>query len=340
MRVLLDTVYGVNKSRRIPTRTPKFRFYLKVKMFAVEVSNLHYSYKNQSEALKGINLKIPPNRITGILGPNGSGKSTLFKALSTQIRVPEGTTRVLGLDVAADPAGVRSVLGICFQSPSLDPLLTVEENLFLFGRLRGLGGHSLSLRVAEVLELFGITQRARDRIKTLSGGLARRVEIAKSLLVKPRVLLLDEPTTGLDPAARRDFWLELKNLARAQEISICVTTHLMEEAELCDDLVFISEGQICGQGTLEALKKDFGSFVISMKLSDSPANSNIFERVRTGLKDIRNIREDKRVLKFDSDSPEFHLGEILKNWGGNFEELNLGKPSLADVYFKKTGRSL
>ena len=196
----------------------------------IEISDLRHRY-GEREALRGVTFEVAGGEIFAMLGPNGGGKTTLFKILSTLMRPVSGAVRVLGHDLAREAAAVRPRLGVVFQNPGLDAKLTVAENLVHHGHLYGLGGASLRERVKQVLVELDLTERADDRVETLSGGLARRTELARGLLHAPELLLLDEPSTGLDPGARRDFSHHLRGLRDRAGVTVVLTTHFMEEAE-------------------------------------------------------------------------------------------------------------
>ena len=308
---------------------------------AVRASDLHYSYagkKGTLEALRGLSFEAPLGKITGILGPNGSGKSTTFKILSTQILPSQGEAWVQGVSVVCERDQARHELGVTFQSPSLDPQLSVEENLEIHAALFGLNAEDSVKRIEELLKLFEIVDRRKSRIKELSGGLARRVELAKSLLNRPRVLLLDEPTTGLDPKLRAEFWRQLRSL-RDSGMSILVTTHLMDEADMCDQLLFLNEGKIAAAGTPLELKKEFGADVLTVemvpgaKLPDAAWIASQF-----GAKS--RFTESLGRMRLETPEPQVAIRVLSEKLGNEISRLEWGKPSLADVYFSKTGKSL
>lgn len=215
----------------------------------IQLQNLRHQYDDRT-ALAGVSLEVRPAEIFGLLGPNGSGKTTTFRILSTLIVPSGGRALIMGYDVAKDPGRVRREIGVVFQEQSIDVKLSAEENLMLIGNVYGLHGTALRNRVAEMLARVGLTDRAKERAETFSGGMKRRLELAKGLLHHPSVLLLDEPTTGLDPGARRDLWQYLHMLRNEEHVSVLVTTHLMEEAErLCDRVAIIEHGKVIDVGT-------------------------------------------------------------------------------------------
>src|SRR6185369_16543051 len=223
----------------------------------IEVENLYHRYDDRV-ALDGISFTVEQARIFGLLGPNGGGKTTTFRILSTLLKPTSGKASICGLDISKDSSKVRNCIGVVFQSAAVDVKLTVAENLRHQGHLYGLKGSALKSRINEVAERMEISDRANDFVEKLSGGLRRRVEIAKSFLHKPPVLLLDEPSTGLDPAARRDLWSYLESLRDREGITIVITTHIMEEAEGCDHIGILDQGRLVANDTPATLKAEIG----------------------------------------------------------------------------------
>jgi ABC-2 type transport system ATP-binding protein len=207
----------------------------------VQITDLTHRY-GQRVALDRLSLSVEGGEIFGFLGPNGSGKTTLFRILCTLIGCEPGKVRILDLDAATQRDAVREKLGVVFQSPSLDKQLTAEENLRHHGHLYGLHGADLEKRIDELLERVGLSDRRRDRVGSFSGGMRRRVELAKGMLTRPSVLLLDEPSTGLDPGARIDLWRYLKEIQSAGNVTILLTTHLMDEGDRCNRLAVLDHG--------------------------------------------------------------------------------------------------
>lgn len=311
----------------------------------IDVETLSYTYRGfLKPALELGNLRLERGRIHGLLGPNGSGKSTFFKILSTQIVDFGGRVSVLGMALGSPEAsGLRAQLGVTFQSPSLDGLLSVEENLKIQGALYGLGGVELGARIEEVLKLFELVERRHERVATLSGGLARRVELAKTLLHRPKLLLLDEPTTGVDPHLRQRFWRALRELVDREKISLLVSTHLMEEAELCDSLVILDEGKLIDQGSPDELKTKFGFDVVEVLVE----NADSRDEMQAAVKSLSTVlpSESKISVKGDAIRIEVRRGlSILpmleSHFGPKLKSLQWGRPTLEDVFLAKTGRSL
>ena len=214
---------------------------------ALEVADLKHRY-GERESLRGLSFSVASGDLIAMLGPNGGGKTTLFRIISTLIAPTSGTVEVFGIDVGTHPAEARKQLGVVFQSPAIDPWLTVLENLRHHGYLYGLSGAPLARGIERALERFGLTPRAGDRVGTLSGGLRRRVELAKALLPEPPLLVLDEPSSGLDPAARRELLQELRRLRDDEGTTIVLTTHLMAEAAVSDRVGILHEGRLVAIG--------------------------------------------------------------------------------------------
>src|SRR5438270_2863052 len=233
----------------------------------ISVRELVHRYGNRT-ALNGVTFDVRPAELFGLLGPNGSGKTTIFRILSTLMVPVGGRALILGHDAAKQPSHLRREIGVVFKSQSIDLKLTATENLRHQGHLYGLRGRDLSNRIESVLERVGLADRAREKAETFSGGMQRRLELAKGLLHGPRVLLLDEPTTGLDPGARRDVWQYLRLLRDQEQVTVLVTTHLMEEAEKCDRLAILNEGKLVAIGTPTELKQEIGGDVIVLDVRE------------------------------------------------------------------------
>src|SRR5262245_38171084 len=236
--------------------------------FAVSVENVVHRY-GAREALRGISFRIGRGEIFGLLGPNGGGKTTLFRILSTSFAPTNGTARVFEHDVVQQAHEVRRMLGIVFQAPSLDKKLTSAENLMHHGHLYGLRGSALRQRIQEMLERVGLADRANDRIEHLSGGMQRRIEVAKGLLHRPQLRIMDEPSTCLDPADRRDSWEYLKQVRDRENLTVLLTTHLMDEAAQCDRVAILNRGELVAIGTPAELAAEVGSEVVSLEVRDT-----------------------------------------------------------------------
>jgi ABC-2 type transport system ATP-binding protein len=269
-----------------------------------------------------------------LLGPNGGGKTTLFRIVSTLMRATGGSVRVFGIDVAERPHEVRARLGVVFQAPAIDRRLTVEENLRCHGRLYGLHGADLVSRARFALDAVGLADRAGDLVDTLSGGLQRRTELAKALMTRPELLILDEPTTGLDPAARREVRDHLAGL-RAQGMTVVMTTHLMDEATGCDRVAILHRGSIVALGTPAQLVDAVGGDVISIAARNpealSPAISQRFG-VKVEMVDGR-LRIEKRH------GHEF-VPAVVEAFPGEIDAITFGRPTLEDAFIHFTGERL
>jgi ABC-2 type transport system ATP-binding protein len=300
----------------------------------VEVEGLLHRY-GERVALADVSFTVERGELFALLGPNGSGKSTLFRILSTLLRADGGQARVLGHDVVREGAAVRRGLGVVFQHPSVDGLLTVEENLVHHAHLHGLGGRALRTRAEEVLRRLGLWERHRERVDRLSGGLKRRVELAKALLVGARALLLDEPSTGLDPAARRDFASYLRELRDSEQLTAVLTTHDMEEAERCDRVAILDAGRLVAVGTPEALKAQVGGDVIVVRAA-APGALREKVRARFGLEGT--VVDGSLRLE----RPRGHelLPALIEAFPDDVQAVTYGKPTLEDVLVRLTGHRL
>ncbi len=298
---------------------------------AVEIADLEHRYGDR-RALAGLSLTIDRGEIFVFLGPNGGGKTTLFRLLSTLIPIQQGEARILGFDLRRQAQAVRERIGVVFQAPSLDKKLTVAENLMHQGHLYGLAGRGLQARQDEMLERLGLGDRRRDRVETLSGGLRRRVELAKGMLHRPRLLLLDEPSTGLDPGARSDLWDYLQQVRRDEGVTIVLTTHLLEEADRADRIAILSEGSLVALDTPEALKATVGGDSITIQTDEpeslAPAISERFACPAVVL--------DGAVRLEQRDGHEW-IARLVEAFPGRIEAITLGKPTLEDVFIDRTG---
>ncbi|TWT99739.1 Daunorubicin/doxorubicin resistance ATP-binding protein DrrA [Botrimarina colliarenosi] len=300
---------------------------------AIQIRDVRHRYGDR-EALRGVSFDVTAGEVFALLGPNGSGKTTLFKLLSTLAPVQSGSLAFFGHDVAREPAVVRSLLGVVFQSPALDKKLRVEENLWCHGRLYGLKGSDLRQRINEGLERFGVADRRRDVVETLSGGLQRRVELAMCLMHQPRVLLLDEPSTGLDPGARADLWRALSE-AREQGVTVVATTHLLEEAERADRIAILHQGQLAALDTPEALQASVGGDTITVRTTDPQQLANAI----TAALDVATLTLDGavRVEANGATGPELAT-QLYGRFRDQIDELSIGKPTLEDVFIARTGQ--
>lgn len=283
-------------------------------------------------ALAGVSFDVRPAEIFGLLGPNGSGKTTTFRILSTLMVPSGGRAMIMGHDVAREPAQVRHNIGVVFQAPSIDVKLSAEENLMVIGHIYGLRGPMLKKRVAEMLGRVGLADRAKEKAETFSGGMQRRLELAKGLLHHPSVLLLDEPTTGLDPGARRDLWQYLQILRDEERVTVLVTTHLMEEASRCDRLAIYANGSVVALGTPAVLKAEIGGDVIMLETKDAGGLAHRIEQ-RFGL---HPTVLGNRV-RLEIESGHRFVTDVVEAFPGEIEGVSVHKPSLEDVFIRRTG---
>jgi ABC-2 type transport system ATP-binding protein len=290
-----------------------------------------HRYWNRA-ALNGVSFDVRPAELFGLLGPNGSGKTTLFRILSTLMVPVAGRAIILGHDPAQDPDELRREIGVVFQAQSIDLKLTAAENLMHQGHLYGLRGTVLKRRIAEILGRVGLAERARDKAETFSGGMQRRLELAKGLLHGPKVLLLDEPTTGLDPGARRDLWQYLRILREEEQVTILVTTHLMEEAERCDRLVILNEGRVVALGTPAELKQEIGGDVIVMETKDP---ERLAGRIRTQFGVDTQVLETQ--VRIEKEHGHRFVMDLVQSFPGEIDSVSIAKPSLEDVFIRRTG---
>jgi ABC-2 type transport system ATP-binding protein len=298
---------------------------------AVSVSRVVYRY-GQRRALDDVSLQIAAGEIFAFLGPNGGGKTTLFRLLSTLIPLQEGTIEILGLDVARQAHAVRHRIGVVFQAPSLDRKLTVNENLWQHGCLYGVIGKAFDLRRREMLARFGLTDRGSDLVETLSGGLRRRVELAKGLLHQPRVLLLDEPSTGLDPGARSDLWEYLHRVRDEEGVTVVLTTHLLEEAEKADRLAIMNEGALVALDTPDHLRSTVGGDTIWI---ETPQPETLVEAIAARFQCTAQV-VDGRVRLEQADGHQW-VARLVEAFPGQVNSITVGKPTLEDVFIARTG---
>jgi ABC-2 type transport system ATP-binding protein len=297
----------------------------------ITIENLSHRYGERA-ALNGVSFEVGRAELFGLLGPNGSGKTTMFRILSTLMVPSGGRALILGHDAAQDPNRVRRQIGVVFQAQSIDVKLTAAENLMHQGHLYGLKGKLLKSRIEEMLGRVGLSDRAQEKAETFSGGMQRRLELAKGLLHHPSVLLLDEPTTGLDPGARIDLWRYLQILRDEEKVTILVTTHLMEEAERCDRLAFLHEGRLVALGTPTDLKREIGGDVIVLDAKDAPSLAErIFARYR-----VEAVVIDHQV-RLERENGHRFITDVVEAFPGDIEAISVSKPSLEDVFIRRTG---
>lgn len=298
---------------------------------AVRLSDLSHRY-GQRAALSHLSLEIGAGEIFVFLGPNGGGKTTLFRLLSTLLPVQQGEASMLGYDLRRALDEIRLRIGVVFQSPSLDKKLTVAENIRFQAALYGLGGSALRERQADMLGQLGLTDRANDLVETLSGGLKRRVELAKGMIHRPQLLLLDEPSTGLDPGARADLWAYLTRIRQESGVTIVLTTHLLEEAEKADRIAILHRGALVALDTPNALRSTVGGDTITIE-TENPGQLTTEMQARLG---VSATVVDGRVRLEQADGHQW-IARIVEAFPARISSITLGKPTLEDVFIAKTG---
>lgn len=300
----------------------------------IQVQNLTHKYGNRT-ALANVSFEVAQGEIFGLLGPNGGGKSTLFRILSTMLAPLEGSAILGGYDVERQASAVRRIIGVVFQSQSLDKALTVEENLRSQGHLHGLSGADLRGRMELAMQRLNLLDRRRDLVETLSGGLKRRVEIAKALLHRPRILLMDEASTGLDPAARRELSRHIENLRNEEGVTILLTSHILEEAERCDRLALLHQGAIVAMGSPAELRSRIGGDVVVLETSDTADLAHRIER----LFQVTPSVMDGQVRVEIANGHRF-ITSVVEAFPGTIDSVGLHKPTLEDVFVHETGEQI
>jgi len=308
---------------------------------AIEARELTKSYPPDVRALDGLSLTVPAGTIFGLLGPNGAGKSTTVRVLTTLSRPDGGRAFVAGIDVLAEPTRVRHAIGVVGQKHGASPEATGRENLELQGELYGIHGKELRQRVEESLARFGLAHAASRQVRTYSGGMQRRLDVAMGLLHRPRVLFLDEPTTGLDPEARSEMWREVQRLAAEERMSILLTTHYMEEADtLASEIAIIDRGRIVVQGTPATLKSYLQGDGIAVELANGT-----HARARAALArvaDVDDVRVDGHTLRARARDGAAAIPAVLaalEAHGVGATSVTLARPSLDEVYLRYAGRA-
>lgn len=301
---------------------------------AIRVKGLVKDY-GEFRAVHGIDFDVRSGEVFGFLGPNGAGKTTTIKMLCTLLKPTEGEASVGGHSVLEDPMAVRKSIGIVFQEPTLDDRLTARENLKFHGILYGMNGDFLKRRIDEVLSLVELGEKAENRVKTFSGGMKRRLELARGLMHTPRILFLDEPTLGLDPQTRVHIWDYLRALKKSRSLSLFLTTHYLDEAENCDRIAIIDHGKIVALDTPSGLKARVHGDMVTMKTGDD-ARAREFIKERYGIE----AKMEENGLRVEVASAEEWLPKFFGEAPVTVERLNLHRPTLEDVFIKLTGREI
>jgi ABC-2 type transport system ATP-binding protein len=308
---------------------------------AIEATDLHKRYPPAVQALDGVSLSVEAGTIFGVLGPNGAGKSTLTRVLSTLTRPDSGSATVAGIDVIRDPVQVRRSIGVVGQKHGSDANATGRENLVLQGEFYGITGSDLKTRVAAALERFELVDAADRQVRTYSGGMARRLDIAMGLLNRPRVLFLDEPTTGLDPEARAQMWTYIASLAADEQMTIWITTHYMDEADtLTGRLAIVDRGRIVAEGTPDDLKRQVSGDAIHIELAE-PGEAGPQAAIAR-IEGISEIEVDGRLLRARARDGGATLPAVLSALDAQriaVSSVKVSRPSLDDVYLRFAGRA-
>ncbi|HJU13707.1 MAG TPA: ATP-binding cassette domain-containing protein [Candidatus Nitrosotalea sp.] len=299
----------------------------------IKIRNLSKRY-GRLVAVDSINLEIGKNEVFGLLGQNGAGKTTVIHMLATLLKPSSGTAIVNGYDIIAEPAKVRSSIGIVFQTPSSDDMLSGYENLKVHAFLYGVPSNERENRIQSVLDLVGLSERQHDQVKKYSGGMRRRLEIARGILHEPTVMFLDEPTLGLDPSSREMMWAYIKKLVKEKEVTLILTTHYMEEADhLCNRIGIIDEGKIIALDTPSNLKKSIGGDIVRLRPKSYPD----LEKLRK-LIYIRKIElVDGYVIMYVDNARE-NIPDILKHIEAEYVEFR--SPDLNDVFLKLASKPI
>ena len=302
-------------------------------MYVIETKNLTKKF-DELVAVDNLNLQIKEGEIFGLLGPNGAGKTTTLLMLTTLKPPTSGTAIINSYDIVKQPDKVRKSIGIVFQDPSSDEILTGYENLKLHGWLYDMPSTLREERIKEVLELVDLTDRKDDRVKKYSGGMRRRMELARGLMHHPKILFLDEPTLGLDPQSRDVIWKYIEKLAKEKNMTIIITTHYMDEADkLCDRLAIIDRGKIVVLGSPKELKKEVGGDVIRLKAENLDISG------LKKLKYIKNISDCDGEICLTVTDASAHIQEILRTVG-KVDSVEIRSPTLDDVFLHYTGRGM
>ncbi|HEY9765398.1 MAG TPA: ATP-binding cassette domain-containing protein [Chroococcales cyanobacterium] len=303
-------------------------------MEAIAVSKLRKSY-GLLEAVRGIDFSVEAGEIFGFLGPNGAGKTTTINMLCTLLAPSSGAARVAGFDIARERDRVRRSIGIVFQDPALDDRLSALENLRFHGWIYDVPSSQLSGRIDRALELVGLSERRKDLVKTFSGGMKRRLEIARSTLHTPKVLFLDEPTIGLDPQTRARIWGFLHEMRKKEGTTLFLTTHYMEEAENCDRLAIIDRGEIAALDTPARLKAEIGGDTV---LIETENNAEALKEIEGSFGLI--AKEEENGLNLVVESGSTFLPELFRKLKVPVKHVSICSPSLEDVFLRVTGKAI
>jgi ABC-2 type transport system ATP-binding protein len=313
----------------------------------IKVEDLVEIYSDGTKAVDGISFDVNEGEFFGFLGPNGAGKSTTIKVLTTLLKKTSGKVTVAGFDIEKHGDAIRKAIGVQSQETVVDPDLTGRENMMLQGNLHQMGGKELENRVTELLNLVGLADVADRRAGHYSGGMKKRLDLASALVHKPKLLFLDEPTTGLDPQSRAAIWGYLSRLNKEEGITIFLTTQYMEEADkLCQRLYIVDQGKIVASGTPESLKREVGADSITMTLEDGTAASGTKERARQvlgGIQGINKVLDSDGGLTVYAKNASLIIADIVRTFDANkihLSSVSFASPTLDDVFLQHTGRRI
>ncbi|MTI67107.1 MAG: ATP-binding cassette domain-containing protein [Firmicutes bacterium] len=301
----------------------------------IEVKNLVKNYKDH-KAVRNVSFNVNKGEVFGFLGPNGAGKSTTINILCTIISLSKGEVYLDGKDVLTEQDEVRKKIGIIFQERTLDERLTARENLLIHARLYDVKENEIESRIDEVLEIVELSDRKNDFVSSYSGGMKRRLEIARGLMHYPKVLFLDEPTTGLDPQTRSYIWKYLLRLKKEHDMTIFLTTHYMDEAEICDNIAIIDEGEIVAKGTPIELKEKLAYNVVKFKSDNSEETINF---IRDNYPYEVFNKNDEILVKV-TDLPTDFVTSFIREYKENIYHLEIKRPTLDDVFMNITGHNI
>jgi ABC-2 type transport system ATP-binding protein len=325
----------MDTARSVPPRTGA------VTAPAIEAHDLVKTYPKGIRALDGLSFAVPAGTVFALLGPNGAGKSTTVKILTTLAQADSGTAVVAGLDVRAEPAGVRHMIGVVAQRSGADPVATGRENVLLSGRIQGLRGRELTRRADELLGRFGLADAAGRQVRTYSGGMQRRLDVAMGLVHQPAVLFLDEPTAGLDPESRSAMWAEISRQSASDGLTILLTTHYLEEADrLASQLAIIDRGRVVAAGTPDELKGELHGDAVHLELAGHTAREHVLAALAP-VPDVREIRVEGNSVSARADEGATAIPGVLaalEGAGVPVRAATVARPSLDDVYLRYAGR--
>jgi len=310
---------------------------------AVGVKDLAKIYNGKTKALDGVDLEVEAGKVFALLGPNGAGKTTLIRILTTQLKPSAGGASVFGLDVSRQGAQVRRLISHVPQEMSVWTDISGYENLLIYAKIFGIPSQGRRESIDEAMKSMGLDEFADDLVKIYSGGMIRRLEIACAMLIKPRIMFLDEPTIGLDPSAKKAVWERLTSFKKEYGVTVFFNTHYMDEADLySDEIAIINRGKIVTKGTAEELKRSLGGEALSFFLVDAPSAENFTEKIRaTGLVKTASVSNSElSVLAEDAEAVLPRIIEILRKEGVPVERISVTKPTLDDVFLKYAGTRL